>query len=178
MRSLISHTMYVIATVVLAAGGTACVAQDDPAANETFDALPGDSAADDAFSAATRDGKEDGALTYVAVARVALAAGLECTGERIALAVAIARAESGFHADATNTAGNSHGVDRGLWQINSYFQPNVSRTCAFSPSCNARAMVSISSQGTHWRAWWTYVNGKHLPYMPSALSAQTAVCGG
>jgi hypothetical protein len=150
----------------------ACVGTEE----DNFDVSADDQAADDAFAQSTQDGKADGELGYVAVARVARAAGLACSGDRIALAVAVAKAESGFRADATNTAGNSHGIDRGLWQINSYYHPNVSEACAFSPSCNARAMASISNRGATFRPWWTYVNGKHLPFMAAARNAQANVC--
>jgi hypothetical protein len=124
----------------------------------------------------SEDGKADGALSYQAVARVAKTAGLTCTGERIAIAVAVAKAESGFRPTITNTAGNAHGIDRGLWQINSYWHPNVTAACAFSPSCNARAMVRISSSGTKWSPWWTFKNRKHVPFMSQARAAQAAVC--
>ena len=149
-----------------------CTTPDD----DEFEVDDADREADNAFDEATADGKADSALSYLAVAQLARNAGLACSGDRIALAVAVAKAESNFRANATNTAGNSHGVDRGLWQINSYYHPNVSDACAFSPSCNARAMASISRFGTTWRPWWTYVNGKHLPFMASARSAQATLC--
>ncbi len=156
----------------------ACATGDDDVGDYEGDLeeLQPDPAADEAFEQATADGKADGPLGYRAVAQLAKDAGLPCTGERIATAVAVAKAESGLRPGATNTAGNAHGVDRGLWQINSYWHPNVSRTCAFSPSCNARAMKNISSRGTNWRPWWTWKNGRHWPFMSQARAAQAAVC--
>lgn len=169
------HLLSLIATTVtIFASG--CATDDETLDPDGYDVSDTDLQGDDAYDQATQDGKADGALSYQAVARLAKNAGLSCSGSRIALAVAVAKAESGFRANATNTVGNAHGVDRGLWQVNSYWHPNVSASCAFSPSCNARVMASISSHGTNWRPWWTYVNHKHLPFMTQANAAQRAVC--
>jgi Lysozyme like domain len=166
-----------LALLALAFFTTACVSEDD----EDYDDSPmevtaDDSQGDEAFDQEVADAKEDAALTYSAVARLAKNAGVTCTGDRIALAVAVAKAESGFRPTITNTAGNAHGIDRGLWQVNSYWHPEVSKTCALSASCNARAMARISRGGTRWSEWWTWKNGKHLPFMSSARTAQRAVC--
>jgi hypothetical protein len=40
---------------------------------------------------------------------------------------------------------------------------SISEACAYSASCNARAMARISNYGRGWTQWWTYNNGKHLP---------------
>jgi len=165
-----------IGLFVLAITTAACAMDDEEPIDGDFEVSEDDAVEDTVFDQMTQDGKADGTLSYQAVAQVAKNAGLSCTGERIALAVAVAKAESGFNSGISNTAGNTHGIDRGLWQINSYWHPNVSAACAFSPSCNARAMASISSKGTKWSPWWTYVNGKHRPYMTQARAAQAAVC--
>jgi hypothetical protein len=156
---------------------SACALDEDDFDPADYEVTEADVAEDEAFAAVANDSKADAALTYLAVAKLAKAAGLTCGGERIAIAVAVAKAESGFRPDATNTVGNTRGIDRGLWQINSYWHPNVSKECAFSPSCNARAMYNISKKGTTWRPWWTWVNGKHLPFMSQARAAQRSVCG-
>jgi hypothetical protein len=161
---------------LLALALNACAMDDEDFDPADYEVTEEDQAEDDAFTALANDGKADAALTYTAVAKLAKAAGVACTGERIAIAVAVAKAESGFRPDATNTAGNAHGIDRGLWQVNSYWHPEVSKTCALSPSCNARAMYNISKKGTYWKPWWTYVNGKHVPFMSQARGAQNAVC--
>lgn len=139
--------------------------------------LEGDAAADAAFAQALQDDKADAALSYNAVARIAHAAGVSCTGERIALAVAVARAESAHKPDA-RLVNPGNGTDRGLWQINSKYHPNVSDACAYSPSCNARAMARISNGGRKWSPWWSWKNGKHRPFMAKARAAQSAICGG
>ncbi len=150
---------------------------DDPEWTDDDNEVTADEqAGDQALDLLLQDGKADGALSYRAVAQLAKDGGISCSGERIALATAVARAESGFRAKITNTAGNAHGIDRGLWQINSYWHPEVSAACALSASCNARAAARISSKGTKWSQWWTYKNGKHLPFMSQARAAQAAVC--
>ena len=135
-----------------------------------------DMAADAAFPMTT-DGKEDNPLSYVAVARLVKAAGVGCAGERIALATAIAKAESSFRPWITNTIGNAHGEDRGLFQLNDYWHSEVSDACAFSASCNTRAAIRISKGSTKWSEWWTYNNGKHLQYMSSSRAAEASICG-
>lgn len=137
-----------------------------------------DQAEDQAFETIVQDDKADGALSYAAVARLVLNAGVSCSGDRIATAVAVARAESSFRPWITNTVGNAHGIDRGLWQINSYWHPEVSAACALSASCNARAAARISKGATRWTEWWTYKNGKHWPYMSQARAAAHSVCSG
>ncbi len=150
--------------------------EDDDAPEGDLTVSAGDTAADTAVDQAVTDDKADSGLSYLAVAKVAQDAGVSCSYDRIATAVAIAKAESGFKSTATNTVGNAHGIDRGLWQVNSYWHPEVSVACAFSPSCNARAMYRISSHGKTWSAWWTYNNGKHLPFMAKARAAAAAIC--
>lgn len=66
------------------------------------------------------------------------------------LAAEIAEAESGGNSLATGPAG-----ERGLWQIN----PVNGALSVYDPLGNARAAVIISSDGTDWLAWTTYVHG-------------------
>jgi hypothetical protein len=88
----------------------------------------------------------------------------------IAVAVAIAMAESSCNPDATNI--NTNGSeDRGLWQINNFAWPNVSNACAFQVQCNADAAWNISDHGTDWDPWSTYNNGAWESYISSANSA-------
>ena len=161
-----------IAVVLAFAAGCAAEEEGDPDV-----VTEDDMAADAELDGLVGDGKEDSALSYLAVAQLVENAGVPCTGERIAVAVAVAKAESGFRAQITNTAGNTHGIDRGLFQINSYWHPEVSAACALSASCNTRAAVRISKKATVWTEWWTWKNGKHIPFMSSARAAQRSVCG-
>ncbi len=153
---------------------TSCVAEEEDDPDLVTEE---DMAADEELEGMLGDGKEDSALSYVAVAQLVKTAGVPCTGERIATAVAVAKAESGFRPQITNTIGNARGIDRGLFQINSYWHPEVSVACAFSASCNTRAAVRISKVATRWTEWWTWKNGKHIQFMTSARAAQRSVCG-
>merc|ERR1712048_486075 len=67
--------------------------------------------------------------------------------------------------------GDSHrSVDRGLWQINDYWHPECSDSCAYDCSCNAGCAVSVW-QSSGWAAWATYKNGLHQKYMNDAAVA-------
>lgn len=172
------HKLYLLALALTASTAIGCVAgdEDEPWTDADNEVSADEAGRDSELEQMLADGKADGALTYVAVARLARDAGIPCSGSRIATAVAVAKAESGFRPTITNTAGNAHGIDRGLWQINSYWHPEVSASCALSASCNARAAARISKYSTKWTEWWTYKNSKHLPFMAQARSAQNTVC--
>jgi hypothetical protein len=163
-----------VTLVAAFAAGCAAEAEEGDFEDEVTDE---DLEADAELDGLLGDGKEDSALSYQAVAQLVKNAGVPCTGERIATAVAVAKAESGFRPQITNTVGNAHGIDRGLFQINSYWHPEVSATCALSASCNTRQAVRISKVATTWREWWTWKNGKHIPFMTSSRAAQRSVCG-
>ena len=68
-------------------------------------------------------------------------------------AAEIAMAESG---------GNQYAVsptnDYGYWQINGSHGPAMA---TFNPIGNAKAAISISSDGTNWDAWTTYTSGAY-----------------
>lgn len=104
-------------------------------------------------------------------------AGLAC--DKLAVAGAVAMAESSLNTTAKNSNGPTSGcpsgsVDRGLWQINGCYHPTVSASCAFDGACNARAMAKISDDGTDWSPWWTFKHGAHLKYLPAARAAYAA----
>jgi hypothetical protein len=94
----------------------------------------------------------------------------------IIVAVAIGLAESSCNTSATNTNGPTSGcpsgsTDRGLWQINNCYQPQVSNTCAFNGMCNAIAAYQISDKGTDYAPWSTYTGGQYKSYISDAESA-------
>lgn len=64
----------------------------------------------------------------------------------------LAKAESGLRADATNSKGNSKGVDRGLYQFNSHYKGYVSKECALDPACAAGQAAKEIKKGKirHW----------------------------
>ena len=84
-------------------------------------------------------------------------------------AVAVAWAES--RGDTKAKGYNSNSVDRGLWQINSYWHRDVSDSCAYDAACNAKAAVRISSRGSKWSPWATYNDGLHHRWMNDARRA-------
>jgi hypothetical protein len=113
---------------------------------------------------------------YTIANLVYLAVSVGVVGENAAIAGAIGMAESG--GDPQNIGynpGPPASRDRGLWQINDYYHPDVSDQCAFDPTCNAHAMYTISSGGTNWTPWATYNNGLHLPFMAAAEAALSAM---
>lgn len=109
-------------------------------------------------------------LSDVAVKDVARMAGF--TGDGLAIAIAIALAESGGDPNAIHhNSDKNQTTDRGLWQINNYWHKEVSDSIAFDPTQAAAAVFAISKGGTNWKAWATYSNGHYLMYMPRAKAA-------
>jgi hypothetical protein len=110
----------------------------------------------------------------VQVAQLAQQAGF--SGNDWVVAVAVAEAESAgwTHARLINT---DCSVDRGLWQINSYWHGEVSDGCAFDPTCNAQATHTIWANGG-WTQWTTYNNGAYQAHLAEAQAAVNQVGGG
>ena len=90
------------------------------------------------------------------VAQIAYQAGFRGAGLIYAVAVSLAEDGSG-NPNATNTTGNTPpSTDRGLWQINSYWHPEVTDAMAFDPLSAAQAAFRISNGGTDWSQWSTW----------------------
>jgi hypothetical protein len=94
---------------------------------------------------------------------------------QIVVAVSVALAESSCNASAVNVNGPTSGCpngseDRGLWQINNCYHPNVSNACAFQIQCNANAAFTISDGGTNWTPWSTFNSGAWESYISLAKS--------
>ena len=51
--------------------------------------------------------------------------------------------------------------DRGVYQINSYFHPEVSDACAFGLACSTQETYRISSAGRNMQPWNTFRTGAH-----------------
>lgn len=97
-------------------------------------------------------------------------------GERLVTAVAVGLAESGCSVRAKGHNGPTKGcrrgsTDRGLWQINSCYHPDVPDSCAYNANCNARAAHRISKGGTQWKWWSSYQNGSYRKYLNEARAA-------
>jgi hypothetical protein len=110
-------------------------------------------------------------LTVREVMAVAHAAGFAC-GEPLMLAVAVAVAESSLNPHAKNMhpeygmqeGGNLH-IDRGLWQISTYWWPAYSDDKAFDPAGAAAAAFDVSQGGKDFTPWDSYDTGvaqRHL----------------
>ncbi|MCW7991202.1 hypothetical protein XF35_39850, partial [Streptomyces platensis subsp. clarensis] len=93
-------------------------------------------------------------------------------GDDLVTAVAVALAESSCDPSATNTTNNTPpSRDRGLWQINDYWHPEVADACAYDAQCNANAAYTISNGGTNWQPWSTYNAGVHRRHLDEARAA-------
>jgi peptidoglycan hydrolase-like protein with peptidoglycan-binding domain len=115
-------------------------------------------------------------LTDLQLAEVAAGAGFTDVG--LELAIAVALAESGGRTDAVNTTGNHPASrDRGLWQINSYWHPEVTDPQAFNPQQCAAAAFRISSHGQDWRPWSTFNSGSYRAFVTRARRAAGLVAG-
>lgn len=95
------------------------------------------------------------------------------------IAVAVCWAESRFDDQALNENKNADGEvtseDRGLFQINSKYQPQVSEECAFDPDCNVKAAFDIyKKNGLTFKPWSAYNNGAYKAYLPEATIAVEA----
>lgn len=106
---------------------------------------------------------------YKRVVDAAIAAGFR--GDALVIAVAVAIAESGGDARATNR--NSNGsVDYGLWQINSIHRASgFDPSQAFEPHYNARWAYKISKNGTNWSPWVAFKNGRYKQFLADAKSS-------
>jgi hypothetical protein len=115
----------------------------------------------------------DGATPAVATsgpdlcAQVGYTAGFR--GTYLVTAVEVGMAESSCNPSATGQ--NATSYDRGLWQINSYWHSEVTDVCAYNAQCNANAAYRISSGGTNWSQWSTYIHGTYLNYASVAQAA-------
>ena len=81
-------------------------------------------------------------ISASAIADHARAAGLPCSSVVLATAVALGESEGFTRATHVNDDA-ARSIDRGLWQINSYYWSAYSEACVFDPACNATANGSI-----------------------------------
>jgi len=110
------------------------------------------------------------------------------TGQGLRLAMAVGLAESGGNPTARGpnppTPGCPAGsTDRGAWQLNNCYHPEVSDACADDLGCAARETYRISAAGSDWREWTTYASGAYRAEHPVAdqtlapLAATSAATG-
>lgn len=101
------------------------------------------------------------ALGTAELSNLAVAAGW--TGDDVATAVAVAKAESGGDPAAMGDNGTSYG----LWQIHLPAHPEFKGQNLLDPSTNAAAAHKVWL-GAGWGAWSAYTNGAYLMYLPEA----------
>ncbi len=115
-----------------------------------------------------------GASGAAGLAIAAVQAGF--TGQGLRLAVAVGLAESGGNPTAQGpnppTPGCPAGsTDRGAWQLNTCYHPEVSDACADDLGCAAQATYRISAAGSDWSAWTTYTSGAYQAQLAAADQA-------
>lgn len=109
-------------------------------------------------------------LSDDAIRDVALMAGFK--GDSLVTAIAVALEESGGNPDAVNVNKDKYrSRDRGLWQINDHWHPEVSDAIAFDPTQAAAAAYTISHQGSNWSAWSAVKSGAYALYLPRAKAS-------
>lgn len=86
---------------------------------------------------------------------------------QVAVAVCLAESSGSCSAHLVNQD-KWHSIDRGLWQINDHWHPEVSDSCAYDCACNGKQAYSISSSGTNWQPWHTYTSGAYRSHMAAA----------
>jgi hypothetical protein len=55
--------------------------------------------------------------------------------------------------DNNNMTWGGYGIDRGYWQINSYFHPKISEWCTRDVKCSTDYAYKLSKGGTNFSAW-------------------------
>lgn len=108
-------------------------------------------------------------LSASAIAGYAKNAGV--SGQNIAIATAIALAESGGNTEAVNNKNANGSTDYGLWQINSVHKDLLNGKDWRDPAQNAAMMYSVSGGGTNWKPWSVYKSGAYMTHMGAALAA-------
>lgn len=110
------------------------------------------------------------------LANAAYSAGFR--GDGLTDAIAVGLAESSGNLTASHVNGDwSNSVDRGPWQINSYWHPEVSDACAFDWACSAQAAFRISSGGSDWSQWATWTGGAYREHLEYARQLAASVGG-
>lgn len=117
---------------------------------------------------AIADGVSVALVPVVDVARACVAAGFK--GEGLVNAVSVAIAESGVYQSKTDewkcdpiarfvNLGKQYSIDRGIFQINNYFHPDVTDDEADTPLTAAKEAFRISNSGTNFTPWATWNSG-------------------
>jgi peptidoglycan hydrolase-like protein with peptidoglycan-binding domain len=131
---------------------------------------------------AIADGVSVALVPVVDVARVCKAAGF--SGDGLVNAVSVALAESGVYQSKTDewkcdpiarfvNLGSQYSIDRGIFQINNYFHPDVTDDEADTPLTAAKEAYRISKSGTNFTPWATWNSGAAAKRKAVAQAAVT-----
>lgn len=157
-----------IGSVVMTAGGAQNAAWSGPGAASAAVCVP------DARLAppGPRAGRTAG-LSGGQVARAAYAAGWR--GADLVIAVAVAKAESGWNPTATNQNTNGS-TDIGLFQVNSVHAAILATGNPLDPTDNARMAFQVwTDAGQRWGPWVTYWRGTYKQHLEDAQAAVAGV---
>jgi hypothetical protein len=100
-------------------------------------------------------------------------------GDALTTAIAISLAEdpsSDPNAHCLNCAGVSED-SRGPWQINVNAHPQYASVDLYNPVLNAQAAYAISSGGTNFNPWSTFIYGTYKTYLAQAATLAASVSG-
>lgn len=113
-------------------------------------------------------------LSALQIAQLARGAGF--TGSGLVTAIAVALEESGGWTRATFTNSDQwRSVDRGLWQFNNHWHPEISDDDAFTPAAAARHAYRVSAGGADWSQWSAVKSGAISKTMAAAQAAAAGV---
>jgi hypothetical protein len=114
-----------------------------------------------------------GDLSASQIAQYAANAGF--TGANIAVAVAVALAESGGSPNALGDVNISPGGSVGLWQINLAAHPELAGENLNDPQTNANAAFGVyTAAGNSFSPWTTYVDGTYNSFLAQAEAGVNA----
>lgn len=108
-------------------------------------------------------------LTPLQIKAYAAAAGF--TGNGLITIIAIALAESGGQTHGKDNVNADGSRDRGLYQINSRWHPEVSDAQAYNAALASKEAFRISQSGTNFNPWTTYSTGIYKNYLKQAQQA-------
>lgn len=98
------------------------------------------------------------------------AKGAGFTGNDVAVAVAVAMAESGGNTDAVGDNGTSIGI----WQIHVTAHPEFASVNLKDPAVNAAAAYKIKTAKGNWSDWSTYNSLRYYAFLPAAEAVAAA----
>jgi hypothetical protein len=109
--------------------------------------------------------------TYAQLVTIAKQNGFTGLSADIIAAIAMAESSGNTTAQHVNADGT---LDRGVLQINSYWHPEVSDTCAYDAACSFKQAYRISTYGQNFNPWVTYTSGAYRKYLSGTSNSGNA----